>query len=153
MLPSWMNDLAIVVTLVTGIPVIIGCVLGWLAQGNGPVVALPIRSNQDGSRRPQSQSITLLGSFKTGVLDGIIRPDIPISTEVVRAAFVTFLLPVATIFYHQGLNNVTSRGDPASMLLPVVFWGICLYALFLILVWARLIWKRDYLNRISEHYN
>jgi hypothetical protein len=138
MLPSWMNDLAIVVTLVTGIPVIIGCVLGWFAR--------PSRGGP--SRR---QHITLLGAFKTGMLNGIIRPDIPISTEVVRAVLATFILPIATILYMNGDDTIYNT--PFYPLLVLLLYAICFYVVFLILVWARLLWKKDYMNRMSAMTN
>jgi len=142
MLPWWMNDLAIVATLVTATPTIIGWVLGWLARGSGPVAPPRVA--------PVPTKITLLGAFKTGVLNGIIRPDIPLETEVVRAVALTAILTITTTLYFwtEGSTGIVMPWD--QPLRRLVFCLFCLYGVFLIFVWARLNWKRDYLKRIDS---
>jgi hypothetical protein len=107
-----MNDLAIVATLVTATPTIIGWVLGWLARGSGPVAPPPVA--------PVPAKITLLGAFKTGVLNGIIRPDIPLSTEVVSAALQPpfSLYRQLYIFGQREVLELLCRG-----MNPFVVWG------------------------------
>jgi hypothetical protein len=143
MLPWWINDLAIVATLVTATPTIIGWVLGWLARGSG-IVAPPREA-------PVPAKITLLGAFKTGVLNGIIRPDIPLSTDVLLAVALTAALTIPTTIYfwiERSTGIVMPWDKPLHLLL---FYLICLYGVFLIFVWARLSWKKDYLNRMSDN--
>jgi hypothetical protein len=143
MLPWWMNDLAIVATLVTATPTIIGWILGWLLRGSGPVPPPRVA--------PVPVKFTLFAAFKTGELNGIIRPDIPLSTEVVGAVVATAVLTIPTTLYFW-----TSRSTGIVMpwdqpLRHLVFYLICLYGVFLVFVWARLSWKRDYLNRMSDN--
>jgi hypothetical protein len=141
MLPWWMNDLAIVATLVTATPTIIGWVLGWLARGSGPVAPPPVA--------PIPAKITLLGAFKTGVLNGIIRPDIPLSTEVVSAVAATAVLTIPATLYLWTARSTGIVMPWDEPLRSLGFYLMCLFGVFLIFVWARLSWKRDYLNRMS----
>ena len=143
MLPWWMNDLSIVATLVTATPTIIGWVLGWLAGGSGPVAPPPVA--------PVPTKITLRGAFKTGVLNGIIRPDIPLSTEVVRAVGATAILTISTTLYFWAERSTAIVMPWDQPLRHFVLYLFCLYGVFLIFVWARLSWKRDYLNRMSDN--
>lgn len=136
-----MNDLAIVATLVTATPTIIGWVLGWLARGSGPVAPTPVA--------PVPAKITLLGAFKTGVLNGIIRPDISLSTEVVSAVAATAVLTIPATLYFWTARSIRIVMPWDEPLRSLEFYLMCLYGVFLIFVWARLSWKRDYLNRMS----
>jgi hypothetical protein len=142
MLPWWMNDLATVATLVTAAPPIIGWVLGWLLRGSGPVAPPRVV--------PVPAKNTLFGAFKTGVLNGIIRPDIPLSTEVVRAVVATAVLIIPTTLYFWPSRNTGTVMPWDQPLHRLVFFLFCLYGVFLIFVWARLNWKRDYLNLIDS---
>jgi hypothetical protein len=143
MLPWWMNDLSILATLVTAIPIITGWVLGWLARGSGPVAPPRVV--------PVPAKFTLLGPFKTGVLDGIIRPDIPFEKEVVSAVLLTTILTILTIAYFWNVRSTGISLPWDQPLRRLLFYLICLYVVVLIFVWARLSLKRDFLNRMSDN--
>lgn len=144
MLPAWINDTNTVVGLVTGIPIIVGAVLGWLARGSGPVEPAP-NVYQLGQRR---QRMTVMGSFRTGVLNGIIRPHIPVSTETVNIFIATIILPLEIVFYFWAGSHADSKMPIVWLLHDILFFLICGYAIFLTFMWARLVWKMDYMSRM-----
>jgi hypothetical protein len=63
MLPSWLNDFGTLLTIITGVPVVLGWIIGWLGQGAPQPTLQP----------SQRQRVTLYGLIKTGIFHSV-RP-------------------------------------------------------------------------------
>ena len=139
MLPVWVNDLATVVTLVTGVPVI----AGWVISKAGPLrppVAKPHRSANTGNM--------VRDALHEGVVHLIIRPEQPLWEDVLTTLLLSAVFTLASAFW---VWNSTRPIELAwdGPLRTVGLTLLCGLGLLVCALWARVFAKRDYLHRMQ----
>jgi hypothetical protein len=140
MLPSWLNDASTLVTLITGVPAILGWFIKrWIAEETQPTPTFP---------PTQRQRITLWGSIKTGISQLVIQPEIPVWNDTFRVIVATISLMGASALY------LWNRGRPIQLqwdqsLRQIGFVVIFGLGILVTVLWARLFLKIDYLNRMK----
>jgi hypothetical protein len=140
MLPSWVNDIAALVGIITGLPVIFGWIMSWLGRGfKPPSISQPLQP-------AWGHSVSLWSLIKTGIFHLFIRPEIPAWRDALDVILVTIMLISISIFY------IWNRSLPIelqqTLLLQLAFPVISSLWIMVTLLWARLFLKMRYLNQI-----
>lgn len=137
MLPTWLNDIGTLVTIITGMPIILGWILSWMGKEPGPSPPTqPVRYKR----------ITLRGSIRDGVFQSIIQLEIPVWIDALRAIFATtVLLFIAVLYVRNKMLPIELQSDqPLSQITSFLMFVFGMAATFL---WARTFIKIDYLNQ------
>lgn len=141
MLPSWLNDFGTLVTIITGVPVILGWIISWIISGLGQGIESPPTL-----RPTQHPRVTLWGSIKTGIFYLVIRPEIPVWDDALKVLLATIILIGDSIFFLWNRNTPIELqiDEPLRKIAFVAIFGL---GIIVALLWARLFLKIGYLNR------
>ena len=135
MLPSWVNDTANLVGIITGLPIIFGWVLGWLGRGiERPPVSQPLQP-------VRRHRVTLWSLIKTGIFHVVIRPEIPTWRDALEVVVMTTILGGISIFYIWNKSRPIEL-QVNELLLQLVLVLLCGLWAVVTLFWARLFLKK-----------
>ena len=141
MLPDWVNSLGTLVTLVTGIPLIVG----WIAAQ-----AKPLRpSAKELSPRVDAGNL-VSGSLREGVTHLFIRPEEPLWDDVLKALLLSVLLVALSAFaaWNAAQPIELAWDNPLRSIALTLLWAL---GVLLCGLWARVFAKRNYLRQMGRY--